>query len=127
MNHLIIIITILGKFLAFAGPHNKSRIEQGICPKFYATIWPHCIGYPLHAPEFYFPYFRAHNVTTIVRLNKRMYDAQRFIDGGFEHKDLFFVDGSTPSDVIVRWWSCDIQYMDLVCYGSDHVIVIWYY
>ena len=77
-----------GKFLAFAGPHNKSRIEN---------------GYPLHAPEHYFPYFRANNVTTIVRLNKRMYDATRFTDSGFEHKDLFFVDGSTPSDSIVRW------------------------
>uniref|UniRef100_A0A1X7UM44 protein-tyrosine-phosphatase n=1 Tax=Amphimedon queenslandica TaxID=400682 RepID=A0A1X7UM44_AMPQE len=76
-----------GKFLAFAGPHNKSRIEQ---------------GYPLHAPEFYFPYFRHYKVSTIVRLNKRLYDAQRFIDGGFDHKDLFFVDGSTPSDTIVK-------------------------
>lgn len=74
--------------MAFAGPHAKSRIEN---------------GYPLHAPEQYFPYFRAHNVTTIVRLNKRMYDARRFTDAGFDHKDLFFVDGSTPSDSIVRW------------------------
>lgn len=76
-----------GKYIAFAGPHNKSRIEN---------------GYPLHAPEFYYPYFKAHNVTTIVRLNKRMYDAKRFLDAGFEHKDLFFVDGSTPTDTIVR-------------------------
>lgn len=95
----------LGKFLAFAGPHNRSRIEN---------------GYPLHAPEHYFPYFRLHHVTTVVRLNKRMYDAKRFTDAGFEHKDLFFVDGSTPSDSIVRWamvpWlqgghvtSCDVR------------------
>ncbi|XP_066567331.1 dual specificity protein phosphatase CDC14B isoform X3 [Amia ocellicauda] len=78
---------IPGKFLAFSGPHPKSKIEN---------------GYPLHAPEAYFPYFRKHNITNIVRLNKKMYDAKRFTDLGFEHHDLFFVDGSTPSDAIVK-------------------------
>ncbi|KAF7203379.1 dual specificity protein phosphatase CDC14AB isoform X2 [Nothobranchius furzeri] len=76
-----------GKFLAFSGPHPKSKIEN---------------GYPLHAPEAYFPYFRKHNVSTIIRLNKKIYDAKRFTNGGFEHYDLFFVDGSTPSDTITR-------------------------
>lgn len=60
------------------------------------------VGYPLHAPEAYFPYFRGNNVTTIIRLNKKIYDAKRFTDAGFDHYDLFFVDGSTPSDVIMR-------------------------
>lgn len=59
------------------------------------------LGYPLHAPEAYFPYFRKHNITTVIRLNKKMYDAKRFTDMGFEHHDLFFVDGSTPNDAIV--------------------------
>ena len=59
-------------------------------------------GYPLHAPEAYFPYFRKHNVTGIVRLNKKIYDARRFTDAGFEHYDLFFIDGSTPSDSILN-------------------------
>ncbi|KAJ8376511.1 hypothetical protein SKAU_G00070910 [Synaphobranchus kaupii] len=76
-----------GKFLAFSGPHPKSKIEN---------------GYPLHAPEAYFPYFRKHNVMTVVRLNKKIYDAKRFTDAGFDHYDLFFVDGSTPSDIITR-------------------------
>lgn len=76
-----------GKFLAFSGPHPKSKVEN---------------GYPLHAPEAYFPYFRKHNVTSIVRLNKKIYDAKRFTDAGFEHHDLFFVDGSTPSDAILQ-------------------------
>ncbi|XP_016306636.1 dual specificity protein phosphatase CDC14A-like isoform X2 [Sinocyclocheilus anshuiensis] len=77
---------IPGKFLAFSGPHPKSKIEN---------------GYPLHAPEAYFPYFRKHNITTIIRLNKKMYEAKRFTDMGFKHHDLFFVDGSTPIDAIV--------------------------
>ncbi|NXD08568.1 CC14A phosphatase, partial [Nothocercus nigrocapillus] len=75
------------KFLAFSGPHPKSKIEN---------------GYPLHAPEAYFPYFKKHNVTSVIRLNKKIYEAKRFIDGGFEHFDLFFIDGSTPSDSIVQ-------------------------
>jgi cell division cycle 14 len=66
------------------------------------NLTPVMTGYPLHAPEFYFPYFRAYKVSTIVRLNKRMYDGQRFIDGGFDHRDLFFLDGSTPSDSILK-------------------------
>ncbi|XP_077571515.1 dual specificity protein phosphatase CDC14C-like isoform X3 [Stigmatopora nigra] len=78
---------IPGKFLAFSGPHPKSKIEN---------------GYPLHAPEAYIPYFRKHNITSVIRLNKKMYDARRFTDSGFEHHDLFFVDGSTPDDAIVR-------------------------
>ncbi|KAJ0065737.1 hypothetical protein NL108_017568 [Boleophthalmus pectinirostris] len=76
-----------GKFLAFSGPHPKTKVEN---------------GYPLHAPEAYFPYFRKHNVTTVIRLNRKIYEAQRFVSAGFDHFDLFFVDGSTPSDAIMR-------------------------
>ena len=32
-----------GKFLVFAGPHDRSRIEN---------------GYPLHAPDYYVHYFK---------------------------------------------------------------------
>ncbi|XP_061540505.1 dual specificity protein phosphatase CDC14AB isoform X2 [Phycodurus eques] len=76
-----------GKLLAFSGPHPKSKIEN---------------GYPLHAPERYFPYFRAGGVTAVVRLNKKIYEGARFTDAGFCHCDLFFPDGSTPSDAIAR-------------------------
>uniref|UniRef100_W5LJ29 Cell division cycle 14A n=1 Tax=Astyanax mexicanus TaxID=7994 RepID=W5LJ29_ASTMX len=76
-----------GKLLAFSGPHPKSKIEN---------------GYPLHAPEAYFPYFRQHDITDVVRLNRKIYEGHRFTDAGFEHHDLFFVDGSTPSDLIIR-------------------------
>ena len=75
------------KFLAFAGPHDKSRVEN---------------GYPLHSPESYFQYFRTHGISTIIRLNKKLYDAKRFVEGGFDHHDLFFVDGSIPNDTILR-------------------------
>ncbi|XP_034162654.2 dual specificity protein phosphatase CDC14B isoform X1 [Pangasianodon hypophthalmus] len=93
---------IPGKFLAFSGPHPKSKIEN---------------GYPLHAPEAYFPYFRKHNVTTVIRLNKKMYDAKRFTDMGFDHHDLFFVDGSTPNDAIVK------KFMN-ICENADGAIAV---
>ncbi|XP_051930339.1 dual specificity protein phosphatase CDC14AB isoform X3 [Hippocampus zosterae] len=76
-----------GKLLAFSGPHAKSKMEN---------------GYPLHAPEWYFPYFRQRGVVAVVRLNKKMYEAARFADGGFRHWDLFFLDGSTPGEAITR-------------------------
>ncbi|XP_053148358.1 dual specificity protein phosphatase CDC14B isoform X3 [Hemicordylus capensis] len=78
---------IPNKFIAFSGPHSRSRIEN---------------GYPHHAPEAYFPYFKKNNVTTIIRLNRRMYDSKRFKEAGFEHYDLFFADGSIPTDTIVK-------------------------
>uniref|UniRef100_A0A9J7XY80 protein-tyrosine-phosphatase n=1 Tax=Cyprinus carpio carpio TaxID=630221 RepID=A0A9J7XY80_CYPCA len=69
-----------GKLLAFSGPHPKSKIEN----------------------EAYFSYFCQHNVTDVVRLNKKIYEGQRFTDAEFEHHDLFFVDGTTPSDLLIR-------------------------
>ena len=60
------------------------------------------LGYPFHAPESYFAYFRKRNVTNIIRLNKKMYDARRFTDAGFIHHELFFMDGSTPSDHLLQ-------------------------
>ncbi|KAK9497344.1 hypothetical protein O3M35_004678 [Rhynocoris fuscipes] len=75
------------KFLAFCGPHAITKIEN---------------GYPLHSPESYFSYFRKNNVKTVIRLNKKIYDSSRFTNCGFQHRDLFFVDGSTPSDAILK-------------------------
>ncbi|NWS65945.1 CC14A phosphatase, partial [Crotophaga sulcirostris] len=93
---------IPGKFLAFSGPHPKSKLEN---------------GYPLHAPEAYFPYFKKHNVTSIIRLNKKIYEAKRFTDAGFEHYDLFFTDGSTPSDSIV------LRFLN-ICENADGAIAV---
>ena len=77
---------IPGKFMAFSGPHAQDFIED---------------GYIAHSPEKYFDYFRKNNVTTIIRLNKKIYNAERFTRNGFDHHDLFFIDGSTPSIEIV--------------------------
>ncbi|XP_065512096.1 dual specificity protein phosphatase CDC14A isoform X1 [Caloenas nicobarica] len=91
-----------GKFLAFSGPHPKSKLEN---------------GYPLHAPEAYFPYFKKHNVTSVIRLNKKIYEAKCFTDAGFEHYDLFFIDGSTPSDSIVQ------RFLN-ICENADGAVAV---
>merc|ERR1739838_168740 len=91
-----------GKFLAFSGPHPRSKIEN---------------GYPLHAPEAYFPYFRKHGITSVIRLNKKLYEARRFQDAGFDHHDLFFIDGSCPSDAI-------LQKFLTICENSDGAIAV---
>lgn len=57
-------------------------------------------GHVVHCPEKYFVYFRRHNVSTIIRLNKKAYDSNRFIQAGFDHSDLFFIDGGIPNDRI---------------------------
>lgn len=72
------------KFIAFCGPQQKANFR----------------GY--HTPQTYFAYFRRHNVTTVIRLNKKAYDSDRFIQAGFDHKDLFFIDGGIPNDEILN-------------------------
>ena len=60
------------------------------------------IGYPRHAPDTCCDYFRRHNVTCVVRLNRKMYEAKRFREANFDHHDLYFVDGSTPDNTILK-------------------------
>ena len=50
-------------------------------------------------PEDYLQVFKHFNVTHVVRLNEEKYDKNKFIKNGIKHSDLFFIDGSTPSEV----------------------------
>ncbi|XP_040844798.1 dual specificity protein phosphatase CDC14B isoform X3 [Ochotona curzoniae] len=93
---------IPGRFIAFCGPHARSRLES---------------GYHQHSPETYIPYFKNHNVSTVIRLNKRMYDAKRFTDAGFDHHDLFFADGSTPTEAIVK------EFLD-ICENAEGAVAV---
>ena len=43
--------------------------------------------------------FKHFGVTHVVRLNEAKYERQKFIKAGINHSDLFFIDGSTPSQV----------------------------
>ncbi len=76
------------KFLAFAGPHAERQFSPG--------------GYHTLRPEDYIQYFLKKNVTLVVRLNKPYYDAKKFINHGIGHLDLYFLDGSNPTEPILQ-------------------------
>jgi cell division cycle 14 len=75
------------KFLAFAGPSPTPTDAD---------------GYPAFTPEDYVPIFRNAGISLVVRLNKKQYDRNRFIDAGIRHVDLYFLDGSCPSREIIN-------------------------
>jgi len=77
-----------GKLVAFSGPTAVRTLSPD--------------GSRSFTPEDYIPYFRKKNVTCVVRLNNKMYEARRFVDAGIHHYDLYFDDGATPSRTIVR-------------------------
>ncbi|KAI8912417.1 dual specificity protein phosphatase [Gorgonomyces haynaldii] len=42
------------------------------------------------------------NIKTIVRLNNKTYDKRKFVEAGIEHIELYFPDGTTPADGILK-------------------------
>lgn len=51
-------------------------------------------------PEDYVPIFKQFGVTMVIRLNKKAYEGSRFTKNGIKHEEIYFLDGSTPTDVI---------------------------
>ncbi|KAG6833859.1 hypothetical protein H0H87_011793 [Tephrocybe sp. NHM501043] len=47
-------------------------------------------------------YFDKNNVKLVVRLNTELYDRATFLDQGIDHMELYFDDGTNPTDEIVR-------------------------
>ena len=88
----------------------QSAIEHGglnwIIPlKLLAFICPaseRSSKYPALTPELYSNLFKTLGITDIIRLNNKTYEASRFIRYGFNHHELFFLDGSCPSDAVVQ-------------------------
>lgn len=78
---------IPGKMLAFSSPSGEGRDSNG---------WRE------YTPEDYIPLFQDMNITAVVRLNHQTYDGDRFRRYGIRHYDLYFLDGSVPSDDIVH-------------------------
>ncbi|CAM6084333.1 unnamed protein product [Calypogeia fissa] len=75
------------KLIAFSGPSSR-RLE--------------IYGYRTLIPEDYVEYFHRVGVNAVIRLNKRTYDRRRFADHGIAHYDLYFPDGSCPTDRILK-------------------------
>jgi cell division cycle 14 len=47
-------------------------------------------------------YFEKRNIRLVVRLNTQLYDRNVFLDRGIDHMELYFDDGTNPTDEIVR-------------------------
>ena len=78
---------IPGKVLAFISPSFDHRGRDGI---------------KALTPEQYLPIFQDLGVNTVVRLNKKNYEAERFTRHGLSFHDLYFIDGSVPSEGIIK-------------------------
>ncbi len=74
---------IPGKFVAFSTPVDSTSPAQDFS----------------FTPDYYVPIFKKLGVTMVVRLNNKEYDREKFVKKGIRHLDLFFQDGSCPSDV----------------------------
>ncbi|CAM9631035.1 unnamed protein product, partial [Phaeothamnion confervicola] len=92
-----------GKLLAFSGPLSHRReVRPGAYTRLAAD---------------YVPAFRRLGVRCVVRLNAPCYDRRRFIEAGIRHVDLFFEDGSNPSQEI-------LQRFLQVCENADGAVAV---
>lgn len=87
VDHGDLNIIVPNKFLAFAGPVKESSLIDGI---------------RTFSPIEILPILQKFNVKTIIRLNKKNYNAEHFITNGINHFELFFPDGSSPSTQIIE-------------------------
>jgi cell division cycle 14 len=78
---------IPNKFLAFSSPSAQPYDAD---------------GYRTFTPEDYTPIFKKWKINLVVRLNKVTYDKDKFVKNGVKHMDLYFIDGSTPSEDIIE-------------------------
>lgn len=84
---------IPGKLLAFASPYATNKIQG---------------GYTVSTPRELIPIFKQRGITRIVRLCQRFYDEKLFVNAGFKHTELYFLDGSVPPNEILN------KFLDIV-------------
>ena len=101
-------------FIAFASPvdplwlkREKEKAEQGRLtgPPSPAKSTPRDLALQKKLPTPFLnclDYFEKSNVRLVVRLNNPLYDRQHFLDRGIDHQELYFDDGTNPTDEIVR-------------------------
>ncbi|KAH8115823.1 tyrosine protein phosphatase [Phellopilus nigrolimitatus] len=84
---------ITPSFIAFASPveHAWTKKTSPTSARKLPTSFQNCLDY-----------FEGHGVKLVVRLNNVLYDRQHFIDHGIRHEEMYFDDGTNPTDEIVR-------------------------
>ncbi|KAF8334985.1 protein-tyrosine phosphatase-like protein [Cantharellus anzutake] len=90
-------------FIAFASPNDPVWIRQQKRQPGQAT--PTASSFSRKLPQPYqncLDYFEERNVKLVIRLNNPLYDKVTFEERGMEHLELYFDDGTNPTDQIVR-------------------------
>lgn len=87
--------------------HHYEKIENGdlnwIIPgKIIAFCDPQTYLNDSESFQKYIVYFKENNVTNVIRLNRSAYDSRQFTSNGIMHNNLIFLDGSNPTDQIMR-------------------------
>jgi len=92
-------------FIAFASPVDTNWIKQQKepCPLSSSVSSNLALQRKLPTPFLScLDYFEKRNIKLVVRLNTELYDRKTFLDRGIDHMELYFDDGTNPTDEIVR-------------------------
>ncbi|KAJ3272147.1 Dual specificity protein phosphatase cdc14a [Terramyces sp. JEL0728] len=91
---------ITNKFVALAAPKDDLQEQQSYTISRFTQQ-----GKPLFSSYRMTPlihWMLQNNIRTIIRLNNKTYDRSKFVKAGIEHIELYFPDGSTPPDAILK-------------------------
>ena len=91
-------------FIAFASPVDQTWIRREK-EKAQGSPSPSRLTLDRKLPQAFtncLEYFEHRNVKLVVRLNNELYDRQLFLERSINHVELYFDDGTNPSDEIVR-------------------------
>ncbi|WOO85666.1 Tyrosine-protein phosphatase CDC14 [Vanrija pseudolonga] len=96
-------LNILGSFIAFASPMDPAWItahaQPGEIPQTFTSSQTRMLA---SAFDKVTSKFFEEDVGLVVRLNDELYNKSRFTDANIEHVDLYFDDGTNPTNDIVR-------------------------
>ncbi|CAO1627990.1 unnamed protein product [Jaminaea pallidilutea] len=90
---------ITPNFLAFASPNDREYVASLKSNGGSGALGSHRL------PQVFtntVRYFKERNIQLVVRLNNPLYDKAVFEDAGIAHLDLYFDDGSNPSEEILK-------------------------
>lgn len=88
------------KFLALASP--KDDGPNMPIPRSAGKSQAGCDIHSAYRKQDLIRFLKSRGIGTIIRLNNNVYDRNDFTAAGIEHIDLYFPDGSTPPDGILR-------------------------
>ena len=93
---------ITGKFLALASPKDDGPLPPALQSGGQTVLRNGRVLYSAYTMDNLIKFMLENNVKTIVRLNNKTYDKKKFVDAGIEHIELYFPDGTTPPDGILK-------------------------